>query len=38
MKYAEPTKLHRKLGMWGTHWFLGQENSPEPGVILSGDD
>jgi hypothetical protein len=26
MKFAEPTKLHRKSGIWGTPWFrLGTE-------------
>jgi hypothetical protein len=26
MKFGEPTRLHRKLGIWGTPWFrLGTE-------------
>jgi hypothetical protein len=38
MKFREPTKLHRKSGMWGTRGpFWGEKNAPglQPGLLHS---
>ena len=34
MKFAEPIKLHRKSGIWGTRRFLSGTNSRRSGAFL----